>query len=157
MTALQPLISLLGQTERERDEVAAQVQHAAHSLQAAQTQAEQLLTYRSEYEQRWNAQFKREGGMELVNCYRGFMDRLTMAVDQQTRAVRSAEVLVTRGKEALREAEIRVASVRKLIERRMHEMQQSADRREQKQTDEFAARAAWTQRAVEAARSLPAR
>ena len=38
---------------------------------------------------------------------------------------------------------MRVASVRKLIERRSHELRLAADRQEQKQTDEFASRAGW--------------
>jgi len=33
--------------------------------------------------------------------------------------------------------------VRKLIERRTHEQRLAADRRDQKQSDEFAARVAW--------------
>jgi flagellar FliJ protein len=38
---------------------------------------------------------------------------------------------------------LRVASVRKLVERRQHEQRLGAERRDQKTTDEFAARAAW--------------
>ena len=45
----------------------------------------------------------------------------------------------------LRGQEMRVASVRKLLERRVQELRLAADRRDQKQTDEFAARAAWNQ------------
>jgi flagellar FliJ protein len=43
----------------------------------------------------------------------------------------------------LRESEMRCASVRKLIERRTQELRLSADRQEQKQTDEFGSRMAW--------------
>jgi flagellar FliJ protein len=146
MNALQPLITLLAQTERERDESVADAQRAEQAWAAAAAQAQQLVGYRSEYEQRWSAQFKLEGKMELVNCYRGFMDRLSLAVDQQARAVRQAEAHVERLKVVVRENEVRVASVRKLIERRIKEVQQSADRVEQKQTDEFASRAAWGRR-----------
>ena len=51
--------------------------------------------------------------------------------------------LSSHAKLKLRDGEIRVASVRKLIERRQAEARLSADRREQKNTDEFASRAAW--------------
>jgi flagellar FliJ protein len=44
---------------------------------------------------------------------------------------------------ALRESELRCASVRKLIERRTQEHRLFEERRDQKQTDEQAARAAW--------------
>ena len=51
----------------------------------------------------------------------------------------------------VREQELRVASVRKLIERRLAELRLAADRRDQKQTDDFASRAAWNRLAEQAA------
>eukprot|EP01035_Chromulina_nebulosa_P051725 gene51725-70478_t len=50
MSILQPLMTLLGQVERERDDLALACQRAAQAQQTAATQAEQLLTYRREYE-----------------------------------------------------------------------------------------------------------
>lgn len=143
MNPLQPVMTLLTQCERERDELAVACQRAAMSHRSATAQAEQLLVYRGEYEQRWAEQFKTDGRMELVNCYRGFMDRLTQAVGQQQRVVVHAQAALDHAKLKLRDGEIRVASVRKLIERRQAEARLSSDRREQKATDEFAARAAW--------------
>ena len=143
MNPMQPLIALLTQTERERDVAWAVAQQAAQAQIAAVAQAEQLLTYRREYEQRWGEQFKSEGKMELVHCYRGFMDRLTQAVDQQERIAQNANAQMERAREVLRDHEVRVASVRKLIERRAQELRLSAERIEQKQTDEFGARSAW--------------
>ena len=46
-------------------------------------------------------------------------------------------------KAALLSAELRVASVRKLIERRIAEAVRTQDRSDQKATDELASRAAW--------------
>lgn len=143
MNPLQPLLALLAQTERERDAAWAHAQLAAQTHQAATAQAEQLLAYRREYEQRWGAQFKNEGRMELVLCYRGFIDRLTQAVDQQQRVAQHAAGQMEHAREVLRDHEIRVASVRKLIERRNNELRMSADRADQKQTDEFGSRSAW--------------
>jgi flagellar FliJ protein len=144
MNPLQPLMTLLTQCERERDELAVACQRAAMSHRGAAAQAEQLVVYRGEYEQRWATQFKTDGRMELVNCYRGFMDRLTQAVEQQQRVVVHAQAALDQARLKLRDGEIRVASVRKLIERRQAETRLSADRREQKTTDEFAQRAAWS-------------
>jgi flagellar FliJ protein len=143
MNPLQPLMTLLTQCERERDELAVACQRAVMSHRSATAQAEQLVVYRGEYEQRWTTQFKTDGRMELVNCYRGFMDRLTQAVEQQQRVVAHALAALDQARLKLRDGEIRVASVRKLIERRQAEARLSADRREQKNTDEFAQRAAW--------------
>ena len=143
MSMLQPLMTLLGQVERERDELALACQRAAQAQQTAATQAEQLLTYRREYEQRWAQQFRTDGRMELVNCYRGFMERLTQAVDQQHAVAAQATADLDHARLVLRDAEMRVASVRKLIERRVAEAHAAAQRREQKASDEFASRASW--------------
>ena len=143
MTDLQPLTLLLGQHERQRDAALADHQRAVLASESAAAQAEQLHTYRREYEQRWGAQFKREGQIELVRCYQSFMERLTQAVDQQARTAAQAAALVDQSVTLLREAEMRCAAVRKLIERRTMERRASEERRDQKQTDEQAARAAW--------------
>jgi flagellar protein FliJ len=143
MNPMQPLLALLAQTERERDQAWAEAQSAAQAHQTAATQVEQLLVYRREYEQRWSRQFQSEGRIELVHCYRGFMDRLTQAVEQQQRVAAYALAQMERTRVKLAEEEMRVASVRKLIERRQQELRLSADRQEQKQTDEFGSRMAW--------------
>ncbi len=146
MSSLQPLMTLLEQCERERDELAVTHQRALTAHRSATDQAEQLVVYRGEYERRWAEQFRTDGRMELVNCYRGFMDRLTQAVEQQKHMVLQAEAALEKARLTLRDGEIRVASVRKLLERRLSEIRLSADRREQKATDEFASRMAWSQR-----------
>jgi flagellar FliJ protein len=143
MTDLQPLTILLGQAERQRDAAIAEHQRALSVSESAATQAEQLRVYRKEYEQRWSAQFSREGKIELVRCYQSFMERLTQAVDQQVQVAEHTAALTERAMLALREVELRCASVRKLIERRTLEMRMSAERRDQKNTDEMATRAVW--------------
>ena len=146
MNPLQPLMSLLAQAERERDEALQNFQRLDAALQAANQQAEQLLAYRREYELKWSAQFSHRGQMPLVHCYQTFNERLTQAVQCQQAAVEQAQAQAEKGRALWQEQEIRVASVRKLIERRLSEQQLSADRRDQKATDEFAARAGWGQR-----------
>lgn len=143
MNPMQPLLTLLAQTERERDDALSAHQRTVATHQAAVAQAEQLVAYRREYEQRWGEQFSRQGSIELVRCYQSFTTRLTQAVDHQQRAAQFAAQQVEAARETLLEHEVRVASVRKLIERRMQEAQLGSDRRDQKITDEFAARAAW--------------
>src|SRR5438045_5780425 len=100
MNPLQPLMALLAQTERERDEAWAEAQQAMQSQQNAAAQADQLLVYRREYEQRWSAQFRTEGRIELLHCYRGFMDRLTQAVEQQQRIAEHAAAQLERTRQA---------------------------------------------------------
>ncbi|MBX3606956.1 MAG: flagellar export protein FliJ [Piscinibacter sp.] len=148
MSELQPLMALLEQAERERDEAQRRRQQAQAQAHAAQEQSEQLLAYRRDYEQRWGARFSAEGQMELVHCYQGFVGRLTQAVDHQARVARQAATQAERALQTLQEQELRVASVRKLIERRMLEMRQRGQRIEQRQNDEIASRAAWNRLAA---------
>lgn len=143
MTDLQPLLILLGQHDKQRDAARLEHQRAVAAAVAAEAQAAQLADYRREYEQRWKTEFAREGKIEVVHCYQSFNQRLSLAVDQQAHAVKIAAAQAEHAMTRLAEAEMRCASVRKLIERRTLEQRLAADRREQKQSDEFAARSAW--------------
>lgn len=142
MSALQPLLALLALAEGERDTSLAACRRAAKVAEDAAGQSDQLVTYRSEYQQRWTGQFRTEGQMPLVHCYQGFMTRLGQAVSHQDLVLRRAAEQLAAAEQVLRQHELRVASVRKLIDRRQIELRLSADRRDQKATDEFAARAA---------------
>lgn len=144
MNDLQPLAILLERNERERDAALTAHRRAQLASDAATAQAEQLQAYRRDYGQRWRTQFRRQGEIELVHCYQSFMDRLTLAIDQQERSAAFAQQEVVRALDNLRATELRCASVRKLIERRLAEARLAADRRDQKQTDEAASRVAWT-------------
>jgi len=141
--SLDPLMALLGQAERERDASLAAMQRAVEAHQAAQAQAEQLVAYRGEYEARFKEQFSRKSSIDILQCYQGFSARLGQAIDQQQNIAGHAALKLEQARETLRDQEMRVVSVRKLLERRVTELRQMADRRDQKQTDEFAARAAW--------------
>ena len=152
MTDLQPLAVLLERNERQRDVAMAEHQRTVTAGQAAAAQAEQLRVYRGEYEQRWQAHFARDGAIELLRCYQGFMERLTQAVEHQARVEVHAALQIERAQLALREADMRCASVRLLIERRTRERRLADERRDQKLTDEFAARAAWNRHAAAAQR-----
>jgi flagellar FliJ protein len=146
MTSIQPLISLLEQAERDRDAALAEHQMALRQHRNALAQAEQLRNYRNDHSRRWQQQFTQQGAIELVHCYQGFSDRLTQAVDFAQHGVDHAHERVAHCHTLLLQQEMRVASVRKLIERRQAEARMAQDRREQKASDEFAARLAWNQR-----------
>ncbi len=143
---LQPLFTVLNHAEGERDSRADHCRRAHAARKSAEAQTEQLLAYRREYEQRWGTQFRTGGHMEVVHCYRGFMDRLTGAIEQQQRSAAQHTLRCEEASAALLAAETRVATVRRLIERRIEEARRAGERLEQKQTDEFAARAAWNAR-----------
>lgn len=134
---------LLAQAEAQRDEARAEQMKLDAARRAAIAQAEQLVVYRREYEQRWSAEFCREGKIELVRCYQGFMERLTQAVEQQERIAVHSAAQAERAAAIVRGHDVRAAALKKLAERRVHESRRVAAGLEQKQNDEHAARAAW--------------
>ena len=143
MTPMQPLITLLAQSEAERDSAQAEFARLSVVHQTAAAQAEQLVQYRLDYEQRWSKQFQSASTMTLVQCYRGFMQRLTLAVEQQQQATRHAAQQAGLARSTLVANEMRVATVRKLVERRVADDLAAQTRKDQKTSDEFAARSAW--------------
>lgn len=142
-STLQPLQVLMEQAERDRDEALNAQRRVEATLSAAVDQQDQLCAYRSDYEQRWGAQLRGGVTMTLMQCYQDFRSRLVGAVDQQGQQVARLQTQLDAARTATLAAELRVAAVRKLIERREQALWQRSERREQKQQDEFASRAAW--------------
>jgi len=141
---LDTLRLVLEQAERERDQAQAQLLQAQARAQQARTQAQDLHSYQNEYDARWQRQFQQGGtGIETLNQYRSFGDRLGDAIQQQGQVAAVLEARVGVARQLLAEKETRVASVRKLIERRLAEAQALAAKQEQKASDEFGQRAVW--------------
>lgn len=143
---IQVLQTVLEQAEAQRDAAAVALHEARQASQRNDAQADQLRQYRAETQARWTQNFRRQGAIEIVHCYRGFMDRLDQATAQQERACSQAAAAVERARRELADRERRVSAVRKLIERRARELQRTEARRDQRQTDEAAQRSAWTRR-----------
>jgi flagellar FliJ protein len=139
---------LLEREEAERDAAALAVRQSQDHMQRLQSQTAQFMQHRTDYITRWQQQFHQAGGIEIVHCYRSFMQRLDQAMSQLGLQQRQAELNLQRQRHRLVEAETRVAAIRTL---ETHERAQQ--RREQKQTDEAAQRAAWLSRQSQA---LPA-
>ena len=140
---LRSLRLLLAQAERQRDEALAEQLKLDAGRRSAEAQAEQLLLYRREYEARWSEQFSREGKIELVRCYQGFIARLSQAVEQQERIAGQAAAQAERAAAIVRGHDVRAAALKKLVERRLKEGERAAAGREQRLNDEQASRAAW--------------
>lgn len=137
---LQPLLMLLEQMERERDRALGTEQQARQALDSARAQGEQLAQYRRDYEARWQQQARQGQAMEVVHCYQNFMHQLQRAVEFQQQRITQAHRSAEQARTALLALQVRVASVRKLIDRRQQEAAQAVQRLEQKLTDEQAAR-----------------
>lgn len=141
--SLQTLNVLLEHAQTERDAALRDLQDATALADQAKTQATQLELYRGDYRQRWNSQFARQGTMDIVMCYQSFGARLDQAISHQSQVTQHADSRVAIARELLMQRELRVLSVRKLIERRSQELQRSLNKQDQKSTDEQASRAGW--------------
>lgn len=132
---------LLERAEAERDQAAQALHAASAQAQAARAQHGELAGYRQDYQQRWTQSFAQATTMDIVGCYQSFGRRIDQAVDTQNHVANHADQRLNRARDALREAELRVAALRQLIARRQAEADKAVQRREQRASDEFAARA----------------
>jgi flagellar FliJ protein len=135
MPTMQALLQLLDQERRVRDAALLGMLDAEGSAEQADTQAQQLNAYRSEYVARWSARFREPGSVALMQCYQGFMQRLEQAIAQQRATAQLARERLEQARQTLSDNERRVASVAKLVERRE---QHRAAHREQSHSDEIA-------------------
>ncbi|RYE71357.1 MAG: flagellar export protein FliJ, partial [Oxalobacteraceae bacterium] len=118
---LQTLNVLLERAETERDEALRHLQEAQNRAMAARNQHDQLSQYRHDYQSRWSQEFAQRTTIHILGCYQNFGQRLDQAIGQQSGIADYADQRLTAARDALRERELRVASVRKLIERRRAE------------------------------------
>ena len=139
----QTLHLLVQQAQQQRDQAQSALLGAEQQATQAREQNEQLRRYRDDYQRRWSTQFHQGATMEILQCYRSFMQRLDQAVTMQARQADLATARQAQARTDLIESERRVAAVRKLLERRAAEHTQLQRRREQKHSDELAQRLHW--------------
>lgn len=125
--------------ERRRDAARQALKNVQDARHAAQAQLEQLTGYAAETQSRWGMKADSAMQPEVMYHHYQFMGRLDHAIGLQTGVVSGQDVRVDQARQALLEAELRLASLRKVLERRRAEMALQQQRREQKQTDERAA------------------
>lgn len=141
MSELRTLQLLLEQAEHERDAALSAFQQAQARAAQAHAQTRDLSSYQQQYDRRWLEQFQSEGAaVQILQAQQQFGLRLSEAIDQQSGNAALLDARVATTRQQLQEREMRVASVRKLIERRQAEMLLKQMRSEQKLSDEFAAR-----------------
>jgi flagellar protein FliJ len=145
---METLTTLLEQAEAQRNSALAAFNQTRLRRDAARDQLHELERYQADYSARWNQQFRQGAALEIVRSYHQFADRLQLALGQQAHALTVAEQALVRANDTLAAHELRVASVRKLIERRHAELRQQEERREQRNDDELAQRLAAARRAA---------
>lgn len=139
MSALNALIVAVEIASRKRDEARQALREAQAVQQAAQAQLSQLQDYARETEQRWGMQADTTVKPEVMFHHYQFMGRLDHAAGLQTSVVGDQAARVEQAQRTLMETELRLASLRKVLEARRLELERAQARMDQKQTDERAA------------------
>ena len=132
--------TVLQHEQQQRDQAQAAWRSAADGQHAAEQRAQQLQTYRTEYQAHWSGQFRKSGGIELLQCYQGFVQRLDEAIAQQLGLLRHAQAHQQHTAAVLAQAAQRVAAVEKLIARRQQAHQVQQQRKDQRTSDDAAQR-----------------
>lgn len=138
MSSLQAFIVAVELAERRRDAARQALRDVQGAREAAQAQLEQLSGYAQETQNRWGASEGRTLKPEVMAHHYHFMGRLDHAIGLQGGVVGNQDARVAGARQVLLQAELRLASLRKVLERRRAEQALAEQRREQKQTDERA-------------------
>ncbi len=124
---------------RNRDAAAAALSQARAQQNGAQAQLEQLEMYAGETETRWTSQARIKATPELMHHHYQFMGRLYQALDMQRGVLQQHERRVLGCIGGLRETELRLVSLQKVVAKHRSDAARVQARRDQKEVDEFAA------------------
>ncbi|WP_298207786.1 flagellar export protein FliJ [Acidovorax sp.] len=139
MSSLNSLAVAVDVALRKRDAARKVLQDALAAQQAARAQLDQLEDYARETESRWGMKADTAMQPEVMYHHYQFMNRLGHAASIQTGVVGDQAGRVEGAQRALLEAELRLTSLRKVVDKRRQDQELQQMRREQKQTDERAA------------------
>jgi flagellar FliJ protein len=124
---------------RQRDERAKVVAQALRTLNFSRSQMDQLEGYAGDTDARWTDSQAAVRSSELVKHHYAFMERLQHAISLQTGVIGGSTQQVEAAQQELLKAEFRLAGLQQVLKTREAALQLQVKRREQRQTDEFAA------------------
>ena len=139
MSSLNALSVAVEVASRKRDDARKVLQDTLAAEQAARAQLDQLEDYARETESRWGMKADTAMQPEVMYHHYQFMDRLGHAAGVQTTVVGDHAARVEKARRTLLDAELRLASLRKVMEKRKADLDLVQMRGDQKQTDERAA------------------
>lgn len=139
MSSLNALSVAVELASRKRDDARKVLQDTLAAEQAARAQLKQLEDYAHETESRWGMKAGTAMQPEVMYHHYQFMNRLGHAASVQNGVVGDQSARAQAAQRALLDAELRLASLRKVVEKRRDDLALQQQRRDQKQTDERAA------------------
>lgn len=139
MSALKSIVFAISVACKKRDGLVQMLNRYQRIYVHAKDQMMQLNAYAGETNEKWRVSSQAGTSPELMCHHYQFMERLEDAISLQTEVLKNAEIDVQNSQQKFLEAEVRIAS----LELMQKKMQSGIDllkaRKEQKQTDEFAA------------------
>ena len=139
MSALKNLLVVIAVATGKRDQAAKNLFQVQRNLTFSQGQMNQLETYARETETRWMVAGQASTTPELMRHHYQFMARLQHAIGLQQGVLDQAARHLALEEKLLLDAEIRLSGLKTALEKKRASLALVQHRREQKQTDEFAA------------------
>lgn len=139
MSQLRSFVLAIELATRQRDELARALARAEKTMQFAKNQMHQLEGYATETDARWLRPTPDGRTTELLRHHYQFMGRLQQAIGLQSGVMSNSDQQVEKAKQLLLQAECRLAGLNQVLKSRQADLQRLEARREQRQTDEFAA------------------
>ncbi|MBS0391039.1 MAG: flagellar export protein FliJ [Comamonadaceae bacterium] len=139
MSALKAFQVAAELAERQRDAARQALLDVQAAQRAAQAQLAQLTGYAGELQGRWGMRADSVVQPEVMRHYYQFTGRLEQAMAMQANTLAGQDTRVAQARQVLLQAELRLASLAKVLERRRAELALQQQRQEQKHTDERAA------------------
>lgn len=139
MSALKSVLLAIEHASLRRDDLAKALALVERSLGFAREQMAQLKGYSADTDARWTGSAARGLSLELVRHQYQFMDRLQQAIGLQSDVLANTARQLELAKTNLLQAEIRLSGLNQILKARQAAVLSHQRRREQRQTDEFAA------------------
>ena len=139
MSELRSVVLAVDMATRVRDDAGSVLLRVQRKLRAALDQIEQLESYAADTESKWSVTSQVCAVPEIVRNYYQFMGRLQQAIDLQRGVIADLQREMAAAKLALLDAEIRIASLNKLLSKKQTIVERRQAGRDQRQLDEFAA------------------
>ena len=139
MSELRSIQLAIELAESQRDELALVQARAQRSLGAAQEQMLQLQGYASDTDTRWIGGASITRSTELIRHHYQFMERLQQAIEMQRGVLAKLEHQLELERQAVLQAEFRLSGLNQILKSRKASLLLKQKKRDQQQTDEFAA------------------
>lgn len=140
MATSSALLTLIELATKDTDEAAKRLGKSMNAVEEAEQKLTLLMQYRDDYATRFQQNL--EVGLTAMGYrnFQMFMDKLEVAISSQQQVVRNAQLHVARERTAWQACERKRMSYGTLSDRVKQAQQLKDNKRDQKQTDEHAAR-----------------